>query len=344
MILPFKIDPSVTVEKDALLYQTNFEEFFSEANTNTAWRGIKPYIEQAVEDYILPQIGEALYNDLLTKYHADTALTPAQARCLRLIQTTTAWCSVAYAYVNKLDILTDIGNTQATAEKAVSTPQWAFNKKYGNLLRTADKKLDSLLEFLEKQAAAKVTYFELWYLDEAYLRDKADLFHTTAEMLRFHNILNSRRTFVALIPSLRDVARVNIIPAIGLEMYNELVTQHKTATLTVANNALLDYARAAALKLALANALDTQPIAFESDGIRAVSTTEGIEKLNIERINQLSKNCLHIGKQFLDDLVTFLFKNADQYPTFKNSQSYPSDTPVVSRVKISADGVGAVML
>ena len=344
MLLPFKIIPSVSDETEVELHQTNFEEFFPEANTNTSWRGIKPYIEQAIEDYVIPQIGEPLYLDLLKKYHAATTLTDAQARCLRHIQVAAAWYTVAYAYLNKLDILTDIGNVQPNNEKAFGTPQWAFNKKYGNLLRTADKKLDNLLEFLEKQVDLKVPYFKLWWLDEAYLIGKSDLFHSTAEMQKFHNILHSRRTFIALIPSLRDVARVNIIPAMGLDMYNEIVEQHHNSSLTTANVVLMEYVRAAALKLALAMALDTQPIAFESDGVRMVTTTEGVEKINIERVNQLAQNCRAIGKQFLDDLVTFLFKNIDQYPTFKNSTAYPSDKPISNRIIVSPDGVGAIML
>lgn len=344
MLLPFKILPSVSDEKEALLHQTDFEDFFPEVNTNTSWRSLKPYIEQAIEDYLLPQIGEALYVDLLTKHHNNDTLTVSQTRCLRHIQVTAAWYTVAYAYANKLDILTDMGNTQLNGEKSLSTPQWAFNKKYGNLLRTADKKLDNLLEFLEKQADLKVQYFALWWLDEAYLRGKSDLFHTTAEVQKLHNILNSRRTFIALIPSLRDVARVNLIPTIGLEMYNELVYQHHQSALTTPNSVLLEYVRAAAIKLALAMALDTQPICFESDGVRTVSTTEGLDKLNIERINQLAKNCRSLGKQFLDDLLTFLFKNAALYPTFKNSDSYPkTDTSLTKTIKISDDGIGAIM-
>jgi hypothetical protein len=343
MLLPFKIDPSVQAERDAVLFNTNFEDFFPEVNTNTSWRSVKPYIEQAIEDYMLPQIGEQFYNDILTKYHAGTSLTAAQNRCLRLIQVAASWYSVAYAYANKLDILTDMGNTQLNGEKSMSTPQWAFNKKYGNLLRTADKKLDNLLGFLEKQADLKVQYFKLWWLDEAYLTGKSDLFHTTDELQKFHNILDSRRTFVALIPALRDVSRLYVIPHIGVDMYNELVSQHHDSDLTTANVVLLEYVRAAAAKLALSMALETQPVFLESDGVRAVSTTEGVEKVSQERILSMSKSCHSIGLKFLDDTVTFLLKNATEYPTFKNSPLFPSENAITQTVKISPDSIGAIM-
>lgn len=343
MLLPFKLDSSVTDEKSAKLHQSNFEEFFPEVNTNTSWRSLKPYIKDAIEDYILPQIGEPLYNDLLTKYHANATLTDSQSRCLDYLQSASAWYTVAYAYANKLDILTDMGNTQLHGEKSMSTPQWAFNKKYGNLLRTADKKLDNLLEFLERQSDLKVQYFKLWWFDEAYLRGKSDLFHSTSEMQKCHNILNSRRTFIALIPTLRDVSRFHIIPHIGLEMYNELVSQHHHSTMTTANVVLMEYVRAASAKLAIAMALETQPITFESDGIRAVSTTEGVEKMHSERVQVMTQKCKTIGLQFLDDLVTFLFKNANEYPTFKNSSTYPKDEPLTKSVRISPDGIGAIM-
>lgn len=343
MLLPFIIDPNVQAERDAVLFNTNFEDFFPEVNTNTSFRSVKPYIEQAIEDYILPHIGEPLYNDLMSKYHSSATMTVPQSRCLRLIQQASAWYSVAYAYANKLDILTDMGNTQLNGEKSMTTPQWAFNKKYGNLLRTADKKLDNLLEFLEKQSDLKVAYFKLWWLDEAYLNGKSDLFHSTAEFQKCHNILSSRRTFVALIPSLRDIAKLYIIPHIGIDMCNELVSQHHLSEMTAPNAVLMEYVRAASAKLAISMALETQPIFFESDGVRVVSTTEGVEKLQQERINHMSKNCREIGMKFLDDLVTFLIKNANQYPTFKNSPTYPTDTAKIDIIKISPDSVGAIM-
>ena len=343
MLLPFKLNLSVSDEKVAKLHESNFEEFFPEVNTNTAWRSLKPYIEQAIEDYIFPQIGEPLVYDLLTKYHSSTALNESQERCLRALQIATAWYTVAYAYANKLDILTNMGNTQASGEHAMSTPQWAFNKKNGNLFRTADKKLDNLLEFLEKQADLKVDYFKLWWLDDAYLRGKSDLFHSTAEFQKCHNILQSRRTFIALIPTLRDVSRYYIIPKIGLEMYNEFISQYHNSNMTAANVVLMAYARAASAKLALGMALETQPIAFELDGIRAASSTEGVDKLHPERVQLMAKNCQSIGLRFLDDLVTFLFKNANEYPTFKNSATYPKDTPLTKSVKMSPDGIGAIM-
>ena len=340
MLIPFTLVPGTELKR-ALVHQTNFEAFFPEVNTNTSWRSILPYVEQTVEEYLLPQLGSTFYNELIGKYINAQILTDNEAAAVRFIQVCTAWYAIAMAYANKLDILTDMGNTQLNGEKSMGTPKWAFEKKYGTLLRTADKKLDNLLEFLEKNIA--LTEFAAWLNAPEYKNGKAEICHSTAEMQYFHNILNSRRTFLALIPTLRDVARYHIIPKIG-DLYLELVAQYAANTLTSQNATLLPYVQAAAIKLALSMALETQPVQFESDGVRMVTTTEGSERVQADRVAQLANSCKILGKQFLDDMETFVLKNLTNYPTFANSPLNPQPKTNSKQILISQDRIGAIMI
>lgn len=148
---------------------------------------------------------------------------------------------------------------------------------------------------------------------------------------------------MALIPTLRDVIRYSFMPKFG-DLFTEVASEYFNAQLTTNNAKLLPYFQAAAVKLALAMALETQPVAFESDGVRMVTTTEGVEKVQAERVLQLANSCRVLGKQFLDDAESFVLKNLDNYPTYKNSSLNPVSKPVQNQIRISNNRVGAIML
>jgi hypothetical protein len=324
----FKLNSGVTENAQTVVGQTNYTNHYTEVNANQNWQELKVIIRQAVDIYIKPFIGSPIYDDLVTKVNTGIVLTPTQTEFLTALCDAVAYYSQVHGISEKISVMANAGNVTNNPSTSPATSLPSLKFKLHNLTLKADKFLDMALAILETAVAGGNAYFDLWKNAHAYNAVKADLFRQTADFQKHQNILDSRRTFVALIPKMADAALRFIKPTLGEEMYTELVTQFNAKSLSNPNLLLLPYAQRATAAHTKMLACDDNRLILESDGFKIISNTEGANQSATvleDRNNSIGimRNSAALQADFyLKELRTFLYKNATNYPTFKNSDTY----------------------
>jgi hypothetical protein len=350
MDLLFKTSPPSS--GNTLIKHTNFQEHAPIVNYNTDWLTLRPFIKRAVRTYILPWIGEELYNDIATKYQEDATLTDAQAETLELLQDAVANYAVVLAMPVLNVALTNMGTQQSSDREGTSNPpsQWSYNNAYWETLQQADSSLDQLLKQLTFQVELSNSYYDLWTSSNAYGYGKSYFFYSNDELSNHLNYNDSLRAYKAVIKFVKTSETRYLRPVLGKEMFDELDTQRQTNALTVENAALLTYVQRAAAQWGLYEAIPYLSIVQDGDGFKVVSRTDNMNSRRgmntdahqraIESLRQAAENN---GRTYLADLQQFLYENADDYPTFKNSSTYENYETGVTTYE-SPDQKGAVFL
>jgi hypothetical protein len=350
---PFKIQTNI--DADLLkVGDTDFEEYYPRINTNTDWALLLPYINDALDMYIIPFIGEAFYTTLMER-SAVEGVTASEIKALQLLKRAVAYYMAMYAYPKEQDLFSDLGVTQNSPENAHSTSVAVFKSKLWNLTLTADDHLDALLAFLEVRVKANDTRFDIFKTSTAYKNGKSDLFRDAFELQEFHNINRSRRTYLSLLPSLADAAELYIIPNIGQGLYTQVVAQFHSNTLSVANEKLLKHLRRVAVKYAIVIASDTEGLLFDNySAVRVVSNPEGMDtregqitaRMNARKSARMTTE--NIANRYLSTLRDFLDAHSADYPTYAAEMITPIDNRRRNKIITSRDcdgrTVGGIML
>jgi hypothetical protein len=116
--------------------------------------------------------------------------------------------------------------------------EWMIEADNRALLAKGYNALNSLLYFLEENAG--VTEFSPWKDSPQRMQLRGQLIYTTGQFDAIYPINGSLRFFMLVQPFMRDIERNIIIPVVGRDRYNALLTKVKNAeTLDEADMELL---------------------------------------------------------------------------------------------------------
>lgn len=316
----------------------DFKDHYPDINRNLQWAEIQPYLRQSMRRYILPYIGQDLYDDITDMIDDNDILTESQEEFLTRLRDAAAYCTIMTMLPKKKTAITSLGAVENTgSDGTTGTSQWAFRTTLWSIAQDADRLVDEMLQYLEDQVKAGNVYFDLWKDSEAFNLGKSDLFRTTAEFQEFQNINNSRRTYLSLLPILKQVSRQHLLPVLGKEQYDELVTQLRENTLTEANELLLEKTRAAAAAWAVYYATMKMPVVIDQDGFRVVANAEAIDQrayaseVTQTAILALQQSSEAEARTNTADLTSFLYENKDDYELWKDSTSNPDNVDTSTR-------------
>lgn len=280
----------------------------------------KPYLEDAENIYIIPVIGQEMY-DAINATVTDELLTAKQK-----IQRALAY----YAMYDMTDFLnlniTGNGIREANSENTTQTRQWVLNQGKRAALHKADQLLDMALKFMEDNKAS----FTAWAESEAYT-EFTDLFiHTATEYNKFVRIQDSRRTFLRLRPFMEDVENSLIKKTIGEDFFNTLKTEDATGSFTEVNVIIIKMIKDCVANYAMGYGALDMPMNFEASGIKVVSTDDGITRKQDAGDKQLMNYVAmrkNMGEQKLHELKNYLIANAASYEDFDGSDAEENDFP-----------------
>jgi len=350
MELIFKVITPSTSGKDYKIKDTNFKTHFAGAHANMAWEELTPAIRQATRKYILPHIGEELYDDLAAKFNAGDVLSDAQSTALELMQDALAHY-VVYYVMPKINIsIASMGVQQKSSSEGTSNPanQWSFKGGRWDIMLSADDIFDQLLTFLDKQIKASDAYFDLFKNSEAYNAGVSDFFRSASEVDNYLNIQGSIRSFYALIRYIKKAEQKYILPTLCTDQYSDLATKYKENTLNEEEDALLKMVQQTLAEWALFEAIPHLALVIDSDGFKIVSSTDGMDQRKnmtntthekaIERLKYFAEEN---GNTFRAELIAHLYKNADTFTLFKASDCF-ADPDDANTVFDNPEDIGAV--
>lgn len=328
----------------------NFKEHYPDVNRNMLWAELTPYIRQATRRFLLPFLGTELYDDITDMIEDDDVMSASQAEFTERLRDAAAYCAIMTALPKKKTVVASMGAVSNVAtEGTTGSSLWEFRTTLWSVAQDADRCVDELLEYLESRVKAADVYFDLWKDSEAYTAGKADLFRTTADFQAFQNINSSRRTYLAMLPILKQVTKTHIIPILGEEQYDELVEGLQANDLSAEELNLLERVRAALAAWAVYYATQKMAVLPDQDGFRVISNADAIDQraysaeVTQAAIERIRAGAEQEARTNTADLQVYLAENAADYPTWEASDFNPANATDYSTTPISC-GYGAIML
>lgn len=351
MKVAFKLETGVTAQ-DASVGQSNFKLHYPEVNHSMAWLELLPYIEQATDLFVMPYVGQAMYDAVIDIYHLGSpALSAKKARFLELLQRAVAYYTIVHALPKKLGVVASMGAvTNAPQGGALPTSQWAFKNQLWAITKDSDRFLDELMTFLQVEVNAGNTDFNNWEASDAYTEGKSDYFRSTKEFQLYHNICDSHRTFLALLPYIKKAQTKYILPIIGKAQHEALATAIKADTATDKQKELIENIRRCLAEWTIHMAIPALTVIIEEDGMKVVSRTDGMDtRSNVASAFYKEAAIGHQAaaeenaRTFRADLIDFLYANEADYPDWVASDFYTSNASSTT-TKVQGGDYGGIWI
>lgn len=350
MTLVFRKNPSSTAAagKEQVL-DFDFKKHYPDVNRNMAWADIEPYIRQATRTYILPYLGETLYEDIAQKLSTGATLTSEQQTFADFLRDAVAYNTIMVALPKKNTVVASMGAVENVAtEGTTGSTLWKFKTTLWSVAQDADRMVDEMLAWMEVRVEAGSTYFSDWKNDPAYDETTSAFFRQPRDLQKIHNIGKSLRTFRALVPMLDECAHRYILPILCQAQFDALAAAVKANTLTSDQKNLLLRVQRPLAKWAIYHAAQAQPILVENDGFRVVSNADAIDQRAYSTevirgaIEGLKEQTLFAARQAMGDLTNWLYSNPDKYPLWRDSDCNKVGTD--GEVCVVAPGAGGVFI
>jgi hypothetical protein len=289
---------------------------FGKLNVNASIESFASYLADAEEKYILPLIGQDMYDELVAWY--DVVGTPAENVPLQKLHAQVLRALVYYALLESAPTMMldfgDGGIMEGAPDGQSSARQWTVKGAVEYFSINADTFAESVLQFLEKNKAD----YETW--DDSDSRKAARaLFIPNGRAWKDAgaDIDQPHRFFLRCYQSVKRTQEINILDIIGQELMDELVEQMKDGNVTGENETLISKILPVVAYYALADAIPTVAFSISSSGIRLLNENDGInvkQSVSDDLVATQTQRNINLGKRYEAILCNFLNDNATDYP------------------------------
>lgn len=253
----------MAILKTILEIKTLFPRLLS-GLTNSA---ILPNIDKATDKYLLPVVGQALYDQIHDGYNAGSLDAKGSALLKRMQSVVVANAmldELAFAHVT----ITDSGVRTGATSNMPRVYGWEFKELKSALEQSALDALDTLLQHL-------VTYkadWPAWTGSNEYAQFDALLIKTAIEFNNIHALVQPFRTYYALKTLMLDVQEQHIIPTVGQAIFDRLNT---AADLDSDEKIMRKQLQKAIAFLTIKRACEHYAVRMDHNGFTVVSSTGG---------------------------------------------------------------------
>lgn len=329
--------------------QSDIKNYVASMHKNMAWETVLPFIAPATREYLIPHIGRTFYDLIATKYNEDEEnLTLEEIEAVELMKQVVAY-GVSLDFAIEMNVrLTDTGPQQTSDQEGTSTSpsQWAHSTKNWNTMRKMDKQLDFLLQYLHEHT--NIPEFSTYAISKQYAAEGSDFFRTVDEMNEYLNIEGSRRAFSVIAKYFKKAERRYIAPLLGEDFYNELKDAYFNVAMTEEQSKVITLVQRCVAEYGMVEAIPHLSCVLQNDGIVVVSRMDGFNSRSISNtlfgqamIERVQQKCEQDATTERRELQSFLLKKADDYPTYLNSDAYPTED---TGLNIYSAGDGAIIL
>lgn len=294
----------------------NFVSVSSSAEFNT----LATHIQNAERDYLIPVIGQGLYDELQEFYDAEITGTGSgvqeeTAHLLALCQSAV----IHLAYWIGFDVLNAHVSDGGFKRTESASVKGLYKYQEGNLkdyFRTNGfNGLDTVLQYLED----KLADFGEFKLSAAYTVFKSAIIPKTADFNEIVFINNSRLTFLRMKQHIALIEDIEIRLLLGDVAYTYVKAEIVKDTPAAKVTALLPYLRKPIAYLASAMLMEESGADLTDNGLyftSAMATNSNDTERKpaaADRIKILVARNRHIGNSYLDLLRTYLSVNATDW-------------------------------
>jgi hypothetical protein len=328
----------------------DFKESYPDVNRSMAWSDLLPYIRQATRTYIIPYIGDTLYDAIADKLQESPLdLTRNEETFASYLCDCIAYYAIMLALPKKKTVIASMGAVENAGSNIQATSQWGFRSTLWSVAQDADRMADEMLTWLEKNADGD-DFLEQWLDDDASTFGTSVLVKNRKTFAEYH-FLNSRRTFLAMVPTLNLCAERYILPVLCSDQYNLLLEKVKSNDLSDDEKQLLHLVRKVLVKWAVWHSVKTLPVLPDQEGFRLISNADAIDsrsyssEITTGAIAGISEQAEMSARTGAGDLIEYLYNNADKFPLWKESDcNKMNDADYCKACMPIADFYGAVMI
>lgn len=319
MKIPFK---SATGTPNQLK-DTDFSDCYASVNGALKWRALRPYIEQSAQLYILPFIGQKMYDQLVEDYLNDTQ-DDSKLVLINLLRTALAYYAIYHAMPKLNTVIAERGIQEQSDSKGHARPSgmWRFKNTRWDVMLNADEFLDLLLQAMQSAMDDGNDYVDDWKESDAFKRARTSLFRNPTELSAYIRIKGSRKAFLQLVPYLKKAERDLKRNILCTDLFTKMIDRDN---LNNAETELLVFAQEVVAMKALADSIPDLRVLIDGDGIQFVMTTDG---MNVRKeaydsaVADLQHNTTLKARQATTNLLEYLYQNADDFPDWKNSDCF----------------------
>jgi hypothetical protein len=307
-----------------------------DANTDIP-TGIRKEMPDVENKFVAPLLGPTLRAWLQAQYDAPgfdlTAATPA-AELLRLVQAPIARLAVAAGLTAHQARIDGTGVHIMSTETSKTAFQWQVDELRATNREKGWSDLDLLVQWLEENHES-TTQLQAWASSAAGQRHRRELFTCTADFHEYENILEARRTFLALAPIRRRLEDFSLAPVLSEAFLFELRDQVRTRALTSDNeNLLRSYVYPALASLTIGHAVTELRLRLAGEGValsheaQAKPIDPGLQRLLKDKVEDSIQN----GVRYLGRLRDYLDRTASttRFATYFSSSAYTAPAPAAS--------------
>ena len=300
----------------------------------TRFESFTPFIQDAEALFLMPLIGQAMYDILHADYTENDGVpaVDANADLLPYVQRSLAFY-MAFLSVDQLSVnFGDSGITQTRSDNVEPAPRHKTDSLKLNYITMADLHAERLLAYLELTATDSV--LNDWYDSSANTIADGRILRTARQASEFIDIDQNRRIFRRMKRRIKEVEEGLISQLIGASQYQEIVTQIKNDTLkgSTANLLLVEKLEPIIAKKALLETLPSIKVHLIQDGLTIFSSSDGVVQKSAATVEQVRSMVLQLSesdtgyKRDIEKLKQFMIDFIDNYPLIQQSTAY-TDRP-----------------
>lgn len=301
-----------------------------------------PDISTAEQQFIIPAIGQTLYNaldELLNLLEAPPPPppdpldeqepeppTPPDENLLNLLPRVQKPLA-AFAYMADLPAihtrLTSAGLRQTTSDGMPTAYRWQYDQMKAYLEERAYHTLEQMLQFLYDNA----TIYDEWINQDLLTMRTVLLFKSGNDFGKYYRLQQPYRTYMHLLPIIDEVIDQYLAPSVGRDFLEEISAMENPDDDTFN---LLTSLRYAAANIAISKAAQKLPFRISPEGftiinnIGSANMTATEQNVQVKDMGYLQKHTLADGEQYLRRAVRLLQTkaSAELWNTFFDSDLY----------------------
>lgn len=317
----------------ATLFKTlaDIKPFSSAVNNAVNIDNVQSDLEAAQEKYLLPELGEELYQLLISEYQANT-MSPAITAMLPYARKVVAPLGLVNYKNTILARISESGTLEINGQNAEVVRKWVNDIQTQTLIARGLDAIDPLLEFLEKNS----TDYPLWANSQGKTMFENHVLRTAEDFSKHVYCNASRMLFRALQSDFINATTSAIEGNIGEETLADLIAKRNIDTLTAEEKKAFGYIQKTVAEMAVAQT--PAMLGFDDMGALRIFPTAMLEAEakttkdhRLTRFELYQKKMQDRATASLDVLMAYLNANASVslFAHFFASDFYvPADTEI----------------
>ena len=296
-------------------YNTKAEEFkkFLPVNVTLSFRSIAPAIALCERKYLIPILGDPLFNKLVGFYN-ESKRKPA---CLKTLLTLCQFALIRLAFWQEYDILSVTLSDKGAADNAGENRLYRYQSEAlkDNLKNEGFDQLDAILEFCEQH----ITHLSEFSQSPCHINSEGSFIKNTKEFNSIYNINSSRLVFLKMKYFVTSVEELQLPHHLGNGFCAELL---------VADSTIGKYARIhSAVKkfvvfMAIAEGIaelhqmpTDRGLIFQTAIANRISEVQ-YAPIPPEELERIRKEYTQKAERYISNAIDTLKKHPADYPTY----------------------------